>query len=209
MEVRYFLSGAFGGFGGFVREADEDGLYQIPLFVDPQTERAGEKGTPAEILKAILHAAGCQFKLLSMDLKATEIRTATFACTPLPRLTLNGRILPPVPDPEGADVEILYMASWGHRFFGIFDGFVQQFSVGNTRLAADGRFQVEIPDFSKDVVTSQMRDAYLHVLVIGHSGGDPVKIIVPPANLQSADSFGMKILPHYDSEVSFSFRPSH
>jgi hypothetical protein len=114
-----------------------------------------------------------------------------------------------VPDPEGADVEILYMASWGHRFFGIFDGFVQQFSVGNTRLAADGRFQVEIPDFSKDVVTSQMRDAYLHVLVIGHSGGDPVKIIVPPANLQSADSFGMKILPHYDSEVSFSFRPSH
>ena len=69
MEVRYFLSGAFGGFGGFVREADEDGVYQIPLFVDPQTERAGEKGTPAEFLNAILYAAGCQFNLLSVDLK--------------------------------------------------------------------------------------------------------------------------------------------
>jgi hypothetical protein len=209
MEVRYFLSGAFGGFGGSVRETDEDGVYQIPLFVDPQTERAGEKWTPAEFLNAILYAAGCQFKLLSVDLKATEIRTATFACTPLPRLTLNGRILPPVPDPGGANVEILYMASWDHRFFGILDGFVQQFSVGNTRLAADGRFQVEIPDFSKDVVTSQMRDAYLHVLVIAHSRGGQVKIIVPPANLQSAGSFGLKILPQYDSEVSFSFRPSH
>jgi hypothetical protein len=209
MEVQYFLSGAFGGFGSFFREADEGGVYQIPLFVDPQTERAGEKGTPAEILNAILFAAGCQFKLLSVDLKATEIRTVTFACTPLPRVTLNGRILRPVPDPEGADVEILYTASWDHRFFGILDGFVQQFSVGITRLAADGRFQVEIPDFSKDVVTSQMRDAYLQVLVIEHSGGDQVKIIVPPANLQSAEGFGLKILPHYDSEVSFSFRPSH
>jgi hypothetical protein len=206
MEVRYFLSGAFGGFGGFVREADEDGVYQIPLFVDPQTERAGEKGTPADILNAILYAAGCQFKLLSVDLKATEIRTATFACTPLPRLTLNGRILPPVPDPEGANVEILYMASWGHRFFGILDGFVQQFSVGNTRLAADGRFQLEIPDFSKDVVTSQMRDAYLDILVIEHSGGGQVKIVVPPANLQPASGLGLKILPQYGSEVSFSVR---
>lgn len=208
MEVRYFLEGEFGGFGGFVREADEDGVYQIPLFVDRQTERAGDYGTPAESLKAILYAAGCQFNLLSVNLKANDIRTATFACTPLPHLTLHGKISPPVPDPEGADVEIWYEASWDHRFFGLRDGMVQQFSIAITRLAADGRFQVEIPDFSKDAVTTQMQDAYLEVFVIAHSGRDRIQMTVPPANLQH-DSIGLKILPHYDSEVSFSFRPSH
>ena len=208
IEVRYFLTGTFGGYGGRVRDSDEDGSYRIPLFVDPQTERVGEKGTPAESLKAILYAPGCQFNLLSVDLKATIIRTATFTCTPLPYITLNGRISPPVPDPERTDVKIEYMASWDHRFFGFFDGVVQEFSIGNTRPAADGRFQVEVPDFSRDGVTTKMQDASLLVMVIEQSGGDRVQMAVPPADLQ-VDSVGLKILPHYDSEVSFSFRPPH
>lgn len=105
-------------------------------------------------------------------------------------------------------MEIWYEASRDHRFFGLRDGMVQQFSITITRLAADGRFQVEIPDFSKDAVTTQMQDAYLEVFVIAHSGGDRIQMTVPPANLQR-DSIGLKILPHYDSEVSLSFRPSH
>ena len=209
VEIRYFLRGAFGGFGGFVREADEGGVYQIPLFVDSQTERAGDTGTPAESLKAILYAPGCQFNLLSVDLKATMIRTATFACTPLTRTTLNGRISSLVSDSARLDVGIYYMASWGHSFFGFLDGPVEQFSIGNPRLAADGRFQVEIPDFSKDSVTTQMQPkAYLKVVVIEHSGGDRVQMAVPPANLLH-NSIGLKILSHYDSQIPFSFRPSN
>jgi hypothetical protein len=34
IEVRYFLAGAFGGYGGFVRDSDEDGAYRIPLEQD-------------------------------------------------------------------------------------------------------------------------------------------------------------------------------
>lgn len=31
IEVRYFLTGAFGGYGSFVRNPDGDGAYRIPL----------------------------------------------------------------------------------------------------------------------------------------------------------------------------------
>ena len=55
IEVRYFLAGAFGGYGGFVRDSDEDGAYRIPL------EQDGRMGTN---LKAILYAQGCQFTIL-------------------------------------------------------------------------------------------------------------------------------------------------
>ena len=55
IEVRYFLAGAFGGYGGFVGDSDEDGAYRIPL------ERDGSMGTN---LKAILYAQRCQFAIL-------------------------------------------------------------------------------------------------------------------------------------------------
>jgi len=94
VEVRYFLTGAFGGYGGFVRDAQKDGVYRIPLFVDRRTEQAGKSGTPAESLKAILYSTGCQFDLLSVDLNVTSNRTVNFGCRALPTIRLGGRILP-------------------------------------------------------------------------------------------------------------------
>jgi hypothetical protein len=205
MEVRYYLTGGFGGYGGFVRDGDEAGSYRIPLFVDPHTERAGENGTPAENLKAILYTPGCQFSLLSVNLTATLTRNATFNCRPLPNTTLTGRISPPLADPKQVDVEILYVASWDHSFFGIGDGAVQQFEVAKTPLDARGRFQLQIPDFSEDIVTTQMQNAYLAVLVVQHSGGNLVQTVLPSTELLYRN-VGLKILPHYDSEISFTRR---
>lgn len=124
-EVRYFLTGAFGGYGGFVRDADRDGVYRIPLFVDRRTEQADKRGTPAESLKAILYSPGCQFELLSVDLKATSNRTANFGCRPLPTIRLSGRILPLPTDAGPLDIRILYLAAWDHAFFGFLDGAVE------------------------------------------------------------------------------------
>ena len=144
IKVRYFLTGAFGGYGDFVRDAKNDGAYRIPLFVDRYTERAGKNGTPAKSLKAILYAPGCQFNLLSVDLTSTPTRSTDFECRHLSTTTLRGTISPPLPDLGALDVEILYLAPWDHKFFGFVDGAIQQFSVGKTPLIAGGRFQLDL-----------------------------------------------------------------
>jgi hypothetical protein len=150
-------------------------------------------------------STGCQFELLSVDLKATSNRTSNFGCRPLPTISLSGRILPLPTDAGPLDIEILYLAAWDHAFFGFGDGAVQQFRVGTAPLNAAGEFQVDIPGFSKDIVTTQMLEAYLDVLVVGHSGGDLVQKVLPARELRY-QNVGLKILSRYDSGLSFSAR---
>jgi hypothetical protein len=76
--------------------------------------------------------------------------------------------------------------------------------VGKAPLNAGGRFQIQIPDFSKDRVTNQLQDAYLEVLVVEHSSWNLVGHVLPSADLQYQN--GLKILPGYDSEILFSWR---
>jgi hypothetical protein len=192
-EVRYFLTGAFGGYGGFVRNPDKDGTFRIPL------ER---EGRPASSFKAILYARGCQFTVLSADLLADPTRNATFECRQLSTIALRGRISPPPSGAGALDVEIRYLASWGHKFFGIADGIVQSFSVGKAPLNPGGRFQIQIPNFSKDPITNRMQDAYLEVLVVEHSSWNLVERVLPAADLQYQNT-GLKILPGYDPEIVF------
>ena len=195
IEVRYFLTGAFGGFGSFVRNADRDGAYRIPL---------EQEGKLAKSLKAILYAPGCGFVLLSTDLTTTPTRNATFECRPLSTITLRGKISPPPSGGAALDVQVRYVSAWDHKFFGIADGIIEQFSVGKSPLLPEGQFQLQIPNFSKDRVTTQMQDAYLDVLVIEHSTWNIVEAILPSIDLRCGS--GLKILPSYDTEVVFSRR---
>lgn len=101
-------------------EPDKDGAYRIPL---------EENGSPANSLKAILYAPGCQFTLVSVDLTSTPTRSATFECRQLSTITLRGRISPPLSGTGALDVEIRCLTPREHKFFGIFDGMIGQFSV--------------------------------------------------------------------------------
>ena len=103
-EVRYILTGAFGRYGGFVRNPDKDGTYSIPL---------ESEGKPANSLKAILYARGCQFTVLSVDLRSDPTRKATFECRELSTITLRGRISPPPPGGGELDVGDLLILHYG------------------------------------------------------------------------------------------------
>jgi hypothetical protein len=196
IEVRYGLSGAFGYYGGFVRERDKDGAYRIPLEGD---------GKPAKTLKAILYAEGCQFSVLAVDLLSDPTRSETFECVPLSKIPLHGRISPRPTATGALDVEIYYVAAWDHKFFGFGDGMVQMFSLGKAPLDAEGRFEIPIADFSKDRITNERKDAYLQLIVREHSTWNTVKWVVPPADLQY-ENMGLKILPWYGSEIPFEGR---
>lgn len=196
IEVHYFLSGAFGGYGSFLIAPDKDGTYRIPLERD---------GKPAKDLKAILYAQGCQFDILSVDLLSNPTRSATFECRQLPTISLRGWISPRPPSLEALDVEVRYLASWDRKFFGYRDGPVVTFVVGNAPVDDEGGFQVQIPDFSKDDITGQMKDACLYVRVLEHSTGNSVEQVLPPPDLQ-CDGIGLKILPSYGFEIAFRER---
>src|SRR6516165_10182309 len=90
-----------------------------------------------------------------------------------------------------------YLAAWDHGFFGFFDGAVAQFKVATAPLDAAGQFQVEIPDFSKDAVTTQKIDAYLDVLVVSRSSGNIVQMVAPAGEWRH-QNLGLKILSRYD-----------
>src|SRR5690242_15114132 len=154
LEVRYYLTGPFGGYGAYVSGADEDAAWHIPLRVDPLRvdpvkQRPATDGTPALRMKAILYAPGCQFSLLSVDLAASTARSATFERHPLPTITLEGRIWPAPATGHSFDVAINYLAQWDHAFFGFADGIVQSFTLAQTPLQTDGAFKITIPDFSQ------------------------------------------------------------
>ena len=196
LEVNYFLTGAFGGYGSFVRNADKDGAYRIPL----QSE-----GKPAMTLKAILYAPGCKFQILSVDLGSDGTRSAVFACRPLSTITVRGAVSPPPVSAVPLDVEMDYLAFWDHKFYGMIEGMVQQFKLAKAPLNAQGRFQIVIPDFSKDGVTTEKQGAALQVTVREHKSWNIVEIVLPPAELAYGN--GLKILPAYTSEITFVAAP--
>jgi hypothetical protein len=84
-----------------------------------------------------------------------------------------------------------------------------QFTILSVDLLSDstrtGRFQIQIPDFSRDRVAIQMQDGFLEVLVVERSTGKIVEPVLPSADLQY-ERVGLKILPSYDSEIGFVAR---
>lgn len=148
IEVRYFLAGAFGGYGGFVRDSDEDGAYRIPL------EQDGRMGTTS---KRSYTRRGASSPFVSVDLLSDSTRTATFGCQPLSSITLAGKASAARSSTRALDVEVRYLSFWDHTLFSFSDGITQGFNVGKAPLKPGGRFQIQIPDFSSDRVTMQMK----------------------------------------------------
>ena len=98
------------------------------------------------------------------------------------------------------------MAFWSHEFFGIGDGPVVEFVVGKAPLQSDGRFEISIPDFSRDPVNAEKRSASLQFFVLDKKSSNIVAILAPSADLRAGNSGNLKILPRYDSEILFGPR---
>lgn len=146
LSIQYFLEGPFGGFGSFVRT--DPGVREYAL----ETWRGGQ---PATTLKAIIYCPGYRIALLRESaLAGRRIGTLPIGLEPLGTIPLSGR-LTSVPAPQRLTIEAVYFAYWGHRFFGITDGRVASFTVATSKVAADGAFALNVPDFARDpVVTS-------------------------------------------------------
>jgi hypothetical protein len=101
---------------------------------------------PATALKLIAYAPGCQFVIVTVDDLSKSTREAEFRCQPLPVLQLRGRF-------EGIEfgkqeLELRVEYHCGKPRTSPFGGL--QLKVATTKVAADGAFDMDVPDFAAD-----------------------------------------------------------
>jgi hypothetical protein len=194
LQVRYFMTGDFGGLGGFqVEQSDE---HRIVIHTE-------EKGMAAKTLKIAFYAPHCQIQTISVDELSESSREGKFHCTPLGDIKLQGKFSrgPTTPDRK-IEVQILYLGYWGHSFFGIADGIVLSFNIAKSFVEQDGSFQVFLPNFSESGgLQPQREDACFSVLVRDASSGYVLAELKPPAPLYRDGN--LRILPSYPQPINF------
>jgi hypothetical protein len=195
VQIHYYLTGPFGGYGSFLKAEPERNVYLIGTFVNHQA---------AETLKLILYAPGCQTVTITVRSLSESERTADVACEDLPTITFNGRVeLPESLRRRPYQVEITYMAYWAHAFFGIEDGAVTTFHLARVTPDEGGAFQVVLPNFTKDAVTESFhRNAGLRFIARERDTGNVVSLLAP-ANVQGKNLHDLPLKPKYPNEVIF------
>ena len=73
VQINYFMTGPFGGYGGFVTPESGRSAYEIVAAVD---------GKPAERLKLIAYAPRCQIETLDIQVQSLTI-SQQLLCVPL------------------------------------------------------------------------------------------------------------------------------
>src|SRR5215475_9163040 len=151
LQINYFITGGFGGYGGFVRT--KSGLHAYVI-------ETSYENKPAETLKIIVYCPGYGMELINVpSLAASSDDGAYVSLKPLPSVQVSGRIAAP----EGSarkdfKIEVSYLARWDHEFFGIADGIVTSVKLTTAGVRGDGSFSVTIPDFARDPALDSFRD---------------------------------------------------
>ena len=199
IQVHYYLTGPFGGYGGYAERRLPSHSYEIKTSVESR---------PATEIKMVVYAPGCRIQTFDLLITQGSHVKQEFICQPLPRVTLSGQIIPSemVRNPN-TELTVSYMAYWEHEFFGIWDGFVLEFQLATVRPQADGNFQVTLPDFSDDTRGSSSfpQGASLRLMLRDSETLNHISWQLEPegADLTSEDGH-LRIRPFYPSGLKFT-----
>jgi hypothetical protein len=199
VQVHYYLTGPFGGYGSFLKAEPERNAYLIGTSVNHQA---------AETLKVILYAPGCQIVTLAVHPLSESEKTADVPCEDLPPLTFNGRVeFPETLRRAPYEVEITYMAYWANDFFGVADGPVTTFDLAQVTPDEHGAFHVLLPNFTRDAATGSFhRNAGLRFIAQERDTRNMVAFLVP-AKEEGKNLRDLPIKPKYPTPVVFKPEP--
>jgi hypothetical protein len=194
--IRYFLTGAFNGYAGWMTPRPNLNSYAINTV---------HEGSQAMGIKAIVYARGCAIQTLSRSLPDQRERDYTFACRELPDMALTGtltkldRLIG-----KDFDIHVNYVAYWAQTFFGPGAGpLVTTLPVGVTSPDANGKFRVSLPDFSQDpTASSPDHEGTFQFQVREKSTGNLLAQLVPGE--LKARSRGLRITGKYPDELVFA-----
>jgi hypothetical protein len=194
LQMRYYITGDFGGSGGY--QVDQDGENAIQI-------RTEVEGKPAKSLKAVLYVAGCRIQTITIVDLSLSSREAEFHCTPVGETRLQGKFphRPTTPN-RSMEVQIQYLGFWAHGFFGIVDGIVLSFDIAKCPVDSDGSFHIYLPNFTeRDEFSPQLEDASYRIFVLDTDSGNILAELRPPTSLSSAGN--LKVMASYPQTIEF------
>ncbi|HEY6491210.1 MAG: hypothetical protein WCC26_17515 [Terracidiphilus sp.] len=192
VHINYFLTGPFGGYGGFVTPASGRSSYEIIAAVD---------GKPAERVKLIFYAPGCQIETLDIQMQSQTV-SQQLLCVPLAQKILHGQIMPAPITQQLSEVEVTYLAMWDHRFFGIGDGLVTTIPVATAIPDQNGNFEVTLPDFSAQ---ANLGEAEFRFTLREIKTGNIIAFLSPADDARGPQ--GLKVEASYSPLIRFSSMP--
>lgn len=144
MSIEYFITGEFGGYGSFVKTDSRFAMYEIPMV---------REGKPARTLKVIVRGPRCRTQTFDIPevekggrvLRARLRRSRQIEYRGVIRSTENLRKSDRV-------LTVEYWADWKCVFFGLADCLVGPTRIDAVEIEKDGKFKVNLPDFTIDPV---------------------------------------------------------
>ena len=150
--VWVYMTGPFGGAGWSSSVATSRGraTYVKP---DEYAIETIHDGKPATAIKAAIFTAAYGVALIDVPALDTH-PTRRLSAPPqsLPRVRFRGRVVMPAkgPLPPSLALDLVYSADWTCEFFNLTDCLVALNTIASVRLAGDGRFMLDVPDFTRD-----------------------------------------------------------
>jgi hypothetical protein len=196
VQVRYILSG-------------DPALQQAGSVARPDENRivieTAVAGKSAKGFRAIVYSPGCQFATITAADLSAGVRQADFQCQKLATTSLHGRATVSRFAGKDLQVEALYNVRWAGQFFGVPRLAISPLSLGKVKVADDGSFALDLPDFAGDPLWNNLtHSATLTLVLIDASNGERLARLVGPRDLSLGSS--LKIAPSYPAEINFTIR---
>lgn len=189
VQVRYYLTGKFGGHLGWQAYENEGDIWVV----------TDHRRSPAASLKAVVFTPSCEPERLVVDDLRNSSREHPLQCRPAPVIALRGRFArPPEWQPLRVQVHVDYVAPWVNRFLGI-AGENITIAVSDVPADAAGQFEVTLPVITEDGGASD--DAFSFTLREATSG-NVLGVLHPPQPLGSPH--GLTAAPQYPDPVEFA-----
>jgi hypothetical protein len=150
-ELRYFLVGAFGGYGGFVRPNVDASEFEIETVHD---------GDAVQSLKAILYCPGYHIETMVFDsLPDLAARRIQLHPKPLGTVRFRGLVRGLVThNLQVLLVDVAYTPWWICELFRLPDCGLGGWTVASVEFSADGRFATTLPDLARDSVIGSFKN---------------------------------------------------
>jgi len=198
--AQYVLYGSFGAHGdAVVRRA---GAHVLRI-------SAAVEGTPAGLAKIFVWSPGCRIATFDIRLQKSSDVHKSFVCSLLPTVSLVGQIrVSELPSTEQLEVRVDYLASWACDFFGLADCMVPQIPLGAANPDEQGVFQIDLPDFSADPISSDPNNngAELQLVIQGVRTGNLIGFLEPEPEALRAPGHALKISASYPQNLAFLMR---
>ena len=185
VQISYFMSGPFGGYGSGVDAKANLPVYRIDAFLN---------GRLATNIKVIAYLPGCEIVTLDIPLRGESIERGLL-CKPLGSVVLRGQIFPVALTLERqTEVEVRYPL----RFYGIADGSPAVIHLGTVLANENGQFEFQLPDLSKQ---ANLGDGEFLLILRDLKTGNILAFLKPSE--AGIESDGLQIRPSYGSTVLF------